>query len=66
MVRGFDGNIKFQSVISWYMHDVINFIACVPDSPCLNGGTCKEDGKGGYVCECPNGYSGRLCEIAGG
>ena len=41
------------------------FSACVPDSPCLNGGSCKEDGKGGYLCECAATYSGRLCEQHG-
>ena len=28
---------------------------------CLNGGTC-ENMHGGFVCHCPNGYYGDLCE----
>ena len=27
-------------------------------NPCAHGGAC-EDAVGGYVCDCPNGYSGK-------
>ena len=30
---------------------------------CQNGGSCKNDLKGGYTCTCPNGYTGTNCEI---
>ena len=34
-------------------------------SPCQNGGTCKNN-FGGYVCTCPAGYDGEDCsEVAG-
>ena len=29
--------------------------------PCLNGGTCNEDGNG-YTCTCDQGYSGDNCD----
>ena len=29
--------------------------------PCLNGGTCNEDGNG-YTCTCGQGYSGDTCD----
>ena len=35
--------------------------ACA-DNPCLNGGTCISNGFGGFVCQCPPGYSGTRCE----
>nr|XP_020020902.1 hepatocyte growth factor activator isoform X2 [Castor canadensis] len=38
--------------------------ACL-SSPCLNGGTCHLIvGTGTSVCACPQGYAGRLCNIA--
>jgi hypothetical protein len=33
------------------------------DNPCENGGQCKDDIAGDYTCTCPNGYTGRNCEI---
>ncbi len=35
--------------------------ACQPN-PCQNGGTCSEQGTG-YVCMCPDGFSGASCEV---
>lgn len=31
-------------------------------NPCVNGGAC-EDQTGGYVCNCPVGFSGDHCEV---
>ena len=31
-------------------------------NPCLNNGTCN-NGVGTFTCDCPDGYSGDLCEI---
>ena len=33
------------------------------ESPCNNGGTCK-DGVASYICICPNGFAGQDCEIS--
>ena len=31
-------------------------------APCENGGFCREATSGTVVCDCPRGFSGRLCE----
>ncbi|XP_051978289.1 neurocan core protein-like [Xyrauchen texanus] len=31
-------------------------------NPCLHGGSCLTEGEG-YICVCPQGYSGESCEI---
>ena len=33
---------------------------CASD-PCLNGASC-EDGVNGFICECPDGFTGVNCE----
>ena len=39
------------------------FPACYYN-PCLNGGTCHEEGGGNYSCECRSGWpSGKRCEV---
>ena len=30
-------------------------------SPCLNGGTCKNM-NGTFICQCPQGFSGKNCD----
>jgi len=36
---------------------------CNPSSPCTNGGECHRLGKGSeFICHCPRGYVGRLCQ----
>ena len=32
-------------------------------SPCLNEGTCHEEGGGNYSCECRSGWTGKRCEV---
>ena len=36
--------------------------SCDPD-PCLNGGTCVDNGRNDPFCRCPAGTSGDLCEV---
>merc|ERR1711942_253450 len=36
-----------------------------PCEPCQNGGTCTQFSVGSqYFCDCPPGYTGRICESA--
>ena len=35
---------------------------CGYDNPCLNGGTCRNNGYNSYVCDCQRGFSGHRCE----
>lgn len=31
-------------------------------APCLNQGNCTNLNNGGFLCECPPGFNGTLCE----
>lgn len=35
---------------------------CGSHTPCLNGGTCKNQAPNDYACDCPLGYQGKNCE----
>uniref|UniRef100_A0A674B6E2 Delta-like protein n=1 Tax=Salmo trutta TaxID=8032 RepID=A0A674B6E2_SALTR len=37
---------------------------CGTHQPCVNGGTCMNTEPDEYRCACPDGYSGKTCEIA--
>ncbi|KAL0969025.1 hypothetical protein UPYG_G00221700 [Umbra pygmaea] len=37
---------------------------CGTNKPCNNGGTCMNTEPDEYNCACPDGYSGKNCEIA--
>ncbi|KAM9842356.1 protein jagged-2-like [Aulostomus maculatus] len=37
---------------------------CGTNRPCQNGGTCMNTEPDEYNCACPDGYSGKNCEIA--
>ena len=30
--------------------------------PCMNGGTCQKQSQGTFLCECPLGYHGPICD----
>ena len=36
---------------------------CGTNKPCKNGGTCMNTEPDEYNCACPDGYSGKNCEI---
>lgn len=53
-------NLWFFFFLGTLCDDDIN--ECAQSSPCRNGGTCRNT-RGSYICDCPNGYEGRQCEI---
>ena len=42
------------------------YIDACTSHPCQNGGTCKLNVNGQFVCSCPAGFSGRACQIGKG
>ena len=47
---------------------ILNFLTdideCQTKNTCHNGGTCK-NGRGGYICFCKAGYTGKNCRQKG-
>ena len=49
--------------------NILPCILCIDDTdedpcnpnPCLNGGTCSNDGDS-YSCKCAEGFIGKICE----
>eukprot|EP00057_Strongylocentrotus_purpuratus_P010557 XP_011665031.1 PREDICTED: enteropeptidase [Strongylocentrotus purpuratus] len=46
----------------WHLVGATNNDECRYENPCYNGGSCNND-FGNFSCECPEGYTGSLCEI---
>ena len=42
------------------------YIDACTSHPCQNGGTCKLNVNGQFLCSCPAGFSGRACQIGKG
>ena len=38
-------------------------VSCCDSFPCLNGGTCYPTNSG-FVCSCPYGITGNICQIS--
>ena len=45
----------------WVLIYYIDINECL-STPCLNGGTCKEDQLDSYLCQCLPGYTGFNCQ----
>ena len=41
---------------------LLDLLPCERQTPCQNGGTCRNDGRGGYTCSCPPGWQGTNCQ----
>lgn len=53
--------MDFISFISGCFNSDLNY--CGTNTPCKNGGTCMNTEPDEYNCACPDGYSGKNCEI---
>lgn len=58
-------------IIKWWLLKNLPFIAtltCMNSTfLCQNGGTCfnnGQNGRFGFSCNCPTGFSGELCELS--
>ena len=50
-------------IFNFFFNPIAELLACT-SSPCLNGATCFERfGTEDYICFCPTGYEGDMCEI---
>ena len=45
-------------IFDWFLSEID---ACQV-KPCLNGGTCQKQSLGTFLCECPLGYHGPICD----
>ncbi|GAV04933.1 hypothetical protein RvY_15133 [Ramazzottius varieornatus] len=39
-----------------------SFRTCA-DSPCRQGASCENTGHGDFLCHCPQGFAGKLCDV---
>ena len=53
-------NALSSHLVSLHLTTVID--VCSQSDPCENGGSCSNDGAGGYSCTCPTQYTGLNCD----
>ncbi|XP_062839712.1 protocadherin Fat 4 [Anolis carolinensis] len=53
---------ELMCINQWYTYKCVPPGACA-SSPCQNGGSCEPGERAGFVCSCPEAYSGKTCDI---
>ncbi|XP_042324434.1 protocadherin Fat 4 isoform X2 [Sceloporus undulatus] len=53
---------ELMCINQWYTYKCVPPGACA-SNPCQNGGSCEPGERAGFVCSCPEAYTGRACEI---
>ncbi|XP_067100528.1 hyaluronan-binding protein 2 [Osmerus mordax] len=53
-------DVSFSDVLDDWLYDLFDLKDECDPNPCLNGGRC-DTAKGGFVCSCPEPYTGKKC-----
>ncbi|XP_008428540.2 hyaluronan-binding protein 2 [Poecilia reticulata] len=56
-----DDDDEDHPFLDW-LHDLQDLDGKCTPNPCLNNGVCKQKGRRGYKCDCPEPFRGRRCE----
>uniref|UniRef100_A0A8D2JBT4 FAT atypical cadherin 4 n=1 Tax=Varanus komodoensis TaxID=61221 RepID=A0A8D2JBT4_VARKO len=52
---------ELMCINQWYTYKCVSPGACA-SNPCQNGGSCEPGEQSGFICSCPESYTGRTCE----
>ncbi|TMS21949.1 Hyaluronan-binding protein 2 [Larimichthys crocea] len=52
----------FDSSLNDWLYELLDITDDCDPNPCLNGGRCDTTADGGFVCSCPEPYTGKKCQ----
>ncbi|KAJ7326976.1 hypothetical protein JRQ81_016735 [Phrynocephalus forsythii] len=52
---------ELMCINQWHTYKCVPPGSCA-SSPCQNGGSCEPGEQSGFICSCPESYTGRTCE----
>ncbi|KAG8008694.1 Hyaluronan-binding protein 2, partial [Nibea albiflora] len=54
----------FDLSLDDWLYELLDITNSCDPNPCLNGGLCDTTADGGFVCSCPEPYTGKKCQTA--